>query len=141
MSWVYEIALGGLYDDQDRRRASGYSGHGDFRNDPTKCHVKHGPIPCGKWALGPPYKSDKHGPYVIPLTPIEVDMTGRDGGFLVHGDSLEHPGEASEGCIILPHNNRIELWESGCRRLLVVEKFIGRGMGDVQYADSQALQT
>lgn len=34
------------------------------------------------------------------LTPyVENQMCGRDG-FMIHGDSSAHPGEASDGCIV-----------------------------------------
>lgn len=135
MAWVYEIVSGFLYDDTDHIRARGYSGHGEFKNDPSKCVVKHGPIPLGKWAIGPPFNTDKHGPFCIPLGPIEVELNGRSG-FLIHGDSLEHPGEASEGCIILPHATRVLIWDSKDHRLLVVAQLVARvGMGDVKMAD------
>jgi hypothetical protein len=39
-------------------------------------------------------------------------MFGR-GLFLVHGDSIANPGEASEGCIIMPHGVRVNWLQTG----------------------------
>ena len=45
-------------------------------------------------------------------------MFGR-GDFLLHGDSIEHPGCASKGCIIMPRDVRQQVWQSGDRELQV----------------------
>jgi hypothetical protein len=37
----------------------------------------------------------------------------------MHGDSKEHPGCASQGCIILPRPVREQVWHSGDRELEV----------------------
>lgn len=90
----------------------GYSGHGDGRNCPEKQEiVKVGPIPRGLWGVeGPPYDHPDHGPYVLRLVAAPgTNLFGRSG-FLIHGDSIKHPGEASEGCIILPRQIREEIW-------------------------------
>ena len=43
------------------------------------------------------------------LTPApDTNTFGRDS-FLIHGDSSEHPGAASRGCIILPRNIRDQI--------------------------------
>ena len=67
-----------------------------------------------------PIDSFTHGAYAIPLIPDpDNQMFGRDH-FLCHGDSLVEPGSASEGCIIMPHQTRVEMWESNDRRLQVI---------------------
>jgi hypothetical protein len=54
------------------------------------------------------------------LTPApENTMFGRDG-FLMHGDSIEHPGCASEGCIIVGRAVREAVSESDDKSLEVV---------------------
>lgn len=64
--------------------------------------VDHGPIPQGLYYIGKPIDTIIRGPHVLPLTPSpENQMYGR-GGFLIHGDSIVDPGNASDGCIILP---------------------------------------
>jgi hypothetical protein len=55
------------------------------------------------------------------LTPdLSNAMFGRSE-FLCHGDSIEHPGAASEGCIITPRVVRHLLWSSGDHELTVIE--------------------
>ncbi len=46
-------------------------------------------------------------------------MFGRSG-FLIHGDSVSHPGEASEGCIILDRNVRETIANDDDKYLVVV---------------------
>ena len=81
---------------------SGYSGwrqgknHADMEDQPDV-----GPIPHGVYLIGRPHTSSRHGPHAMTLTPAEGTETYGRFGFLIHGDSIEHPGEASEGCIIL----------------------------------------
>jgi hypothetical protein len=100
---------------------SGYSGQPECRNDPNKCDVhNHGPIPPGRYTIGEPVNTETHGPFVLPLTPDESnEMHGRSG-FLIHGDSVAHPGTASQGCIILPRAVREAVHASGDRDLEVV---------------------
>ncbi|EOW6741402.1 hypothetical protein ACOZ0W_000484 [Cronobacter dublinensis] len=47
------------------------------------------------------------------------DMCGRDG-FMIHGESTAHPGEASDGCIILSLTNR-KIIAASDDKILVVE--------------------
>lgn len=105
MSWTYE-QLGGdilrvFKDGGEGLVGIGYSGHGYGKNNPSMQDVKGvGPIPCGRYIISEPFDSPKHGPYCLRLTPMEGTNTfGRDG-FLIHGDSIIHPGMASEGCIV-----------------------------------------
>ena len=100
----------------------GYSGKGKGKNNPAMENVPLvGPIPSGLWEIdGPPRHTKEHGPYVLGLVPVlGTDAHGRTE-FLIHGDSLTDPGEASEGCIIMPRVVRERIWQSGCRRLQVV---------------------
>jgi hypothetical protein len=47
-------------------------------------------------------------------------MCGR-GGFLIHGDSISHPGDASDGCIILTRPEREAIVKTGSKMLIVVD--------------------
>ena len=60
-----------------------------------------GPLPAGTYLIELPREDGGHlGPYVMELTPGSGnDMKGR-AGFYIHGDSVSHPGYASEGCIV-----------------------------------------
>ncbi|MNH36588.1 hypothetical protein D3C79_973950 [compost metagenome] len=46
------------------------------------------------------------------------DMCGRDG-FMIHGESSAHPGEASDGCIILNLSSRKIIAASSDKTLVV----------------------
>lgn len=79
-----------------------------------------GPIPTGAYWIGEARDTPDHGPVVMPLVPVPgVDIYGRSG-FLLHGDSREHPGEASHGCIILPRPIRERIAANSDRLLLVI---------------------
>jgi hypothetical protein len=122
--WTYEQATGTLLDGDGNVIAHGYSGAGDGKNDPSKQDEREiGPVPQGTYTIGAPEfvnTHGPHGPFVLPLAPDPGDeMFGRSG-FLMHGDSVEHPGAASKGCIIMPRNVRENVWNSGDHRLQVV---------------------
>ncbi|HLG99830.1 MAG TPA: tlde1 domain-containing protein [Bryobacteraceae bacterium] len=103
---------------------SGYSGHGDGKNDPDFQNIANvGPIPRGKYRIGGPedLQGGPHGPYVLPLRPDpENEMFGRSG-FLIHGDEIAHPGEASFGCIIMAREIREAITRWGDSDLEVIE--------------------
>jgi hypothetical protein len=80
--------------------ATGYSGAGTGRNNPAEQAVPNiGPIPQGRYRIGPPFDAVKQGECTMRLTPVGHDALGRTG-FLIHGDNLTH--DASTGCVILP---------------------------------------
>lgn len=98
-----------------------YSGHGVGKNNHDYEKMQNiGPIPCGEWEIS--HWDDHHGdkgPIVAVLIPIGHNAWGRTA-FLIHGDSMTDPGNASHGCIIADHNVRVALRASGERRLKVV---------------------
>lgn len=100
---------------------AGYSGKGVGKNNGRFEQIKDtGPIPKGIYVIGVPQNTDDHGPYVMKLTPKpENKMFGREG-FLIHGDSLKKPGEASEGCIVLSSELRKVIGGSGYKVLQVI---------------------
>lgn len=77
----------------------GYSGHSEGRNNPAM-ESEHmvGPIPRGRYKIGPAFDHPQKGPICFRLTPDGHDALGRSG-FMIHGDNITH--DASEGCIIL----------------------------------------
>lgn len=120
MTWRYQISLGQM--DNGTFLFKGYSGNfGPNCNNPDACSVADvGPIPVGSYTMGASYTDEKRGPFTIPLYPaLENRMFGR-AGFLIHGDSIEHPGHASDGCIILGPVARKVLANSSDRELEVV---------------------
>jgi len=100
----------------------GYSGAGEGKNDPSFDDVVDvGPLPAGHYKIGAPedMEGGPHGPFVLPLTPDPAnEMFGRSG-FLIHGDT-DPPGNASEGCIILPREVREAIAASPDKHLEVV---------------------
>lgn len=93
---------------------TGYSGLGLCKNNPDMQNVVgQGPIPQGFYTIEPAVEGTMHGPLALPLTPEAGNhMFGREG-FMIHGDSTEHPGQASHGCIILPREVREAILTSG----------------------------
>lgn len=101
MTYIYSQATGSLTKD-DKLVGVGYSGHGDGKLNPDMQDIRdEGPIPRGFWRIGTPYDSESHGPHVMSLTPLEATETFGRSGFLMHGDAVSHPGNASLGCIIM----------------------------------------
>jgi hypothetical protein len=118
--WTYQQSSGELSHD-GKLIAQGYSGFGDGKNNPAmETVIGVGPIPRGYWTIaGLPEETEEHGPYVLVLVPNSVTASFSRSGFLIHGDSIEHPGQASHGCIVLPHAARVAIWESGDHQLQV----------------------
>lgn len=120
MTWRYEQATGQLsHDGVDV--AVGYAGAGEGKNNPDMQDVQCvGPIPRGRYSINAPMDTKTHGPYAMHLTPDPSnDMCGRSA-FMIHGDSVVHPGTASEGCIIQARPVRQQIWNSGDHDLTVV---------------------
>lgn len=119
--WSYEIKSGFLRDPTGVYVSTGYSGEPDAINDPLKTNIPDvGPIPCGVYTIGSPVDTSTHGPYVMGLHPSRNTITFGRSGFLMHGDSIEHPGAASHGCIIMPRSVRERVWMSQDHTLEVV---------------------
>lgn len=118
--WTYEQRTGRILQDGEYV-ATGYAGKGDGINNPDMQDVHNvGPIPRGGYRVCAPVNTNTHGPYVLRLEPDPAnEMFGRSG-FLIHGDSVKHPGTASEGCIIQARATRELVWESGDHQLEVV---------------------
>lgn len=100
----------------------GYSGLGPGKNNSAmECVPDIGPIPRGNWSIvGKPFNDPDHGPYCLRLEPQPGTSTCGRSGFLIHGDSIEHPGSASKGCIIQSRGIREAIWASGDTNLEVV---------------------
>lgn len=124
MPWSYNQTTGELRKD-GILAGRGYSGHGNGVNNPElEAVAEVGPIPCGWWTIYPPRNSPKTGPYTLPLRPDKDTVIYGRSAFELHGDSKEHPGQASHGCIAAPLNVRHRVWQSGDTRLQVVSGFI-----------------
>lgn len=116
MGWSWDQSEGALYLD-GQWMARGYSGRGEGRNNPAREAVRGvGPIPAGRWRIGPPRSSVRTGPHVMDLSPVGHDAHGRSA-FQIHGDNAA--GDASSGCIVLPRTWREMISASGIRMLEV----------------------
>jgi hypothetical protein len=112
MSWIYEQLTGNLIDPTGELQGKGYSGQPPHVNDADSQEMANwGPIPEGLWqAVELIPESKTHGPYAIRLEPYPETETFGRSGFLMHGDSVIHPGFASDGCIIQSRDVREMFW-------------------------------
>lgn len=118
--WIYSQSTGKLWDKNGKFYHQGYAGKGEGKNNPDQEGVPFvGPIPRGKYVIGEAYNSPDKGPLVMTLRPIDHDALGRTD-FLVHGDSIKNPGEASEGCVIMPRYVRAQINDSDDKEFFVV---------------------
>lgn len=120
--WVYKQSTGEFFKD-GARLGIGYSGAPGHKNKPDDEHLSNrGPIPRGRYRIGPVVAIEGKGPVCIDLAPTaeqRANMHGR-GGFLIHGDSISAPGTASRGCIILRRSIREAVVASPDKDLEVV---------------------
>ena len=120
--WTYRITTGHIFRN-GLRAGKGYSGYNDCANDPKKVAVKmQGPIPPGKYKIGPAYQHPKLGPVCMNLDPLPgTEMHGRSL-FRIHGDnSTPAPFDGSHGCIVLARPIRELINKSQDRVLEVTE--------------------
>ena len=118
--WTYEQLTGRILQD-DELVGTGYAGSPQGKNNPDMQEVAQtGPLPRGTYAIEAPQNSPHTGPFTLDLTPDPAnEMFGRSE-FRIHGDSIEHPGTASEGCIITARAIRERIWNSEDHELTVV---------------------
>ena len=120
MPWQYRESTGELSRD-GVVVATGYSGRDMGKNNPDMDDaVGVGPIPCGNWTLEGVRDSPNTGPFSIALDPDVGTKTFGRSAFRIHGDSIQSPGTASHGCIILNRVMREKMWFSGDLKLTVV---------------------
>ena len=119
MPWTYSQSTGELRHN-GQLVGTGYSGIGDGLNNPAmEAAHNSGPTPRGSYTIGAPFHHHHAGNYVMRLTPTEgTNVYGRTG-LMMHGDSSQHPGEASNGCIIENFEARQRVWTSNDHILTV----------------------
>jgi hypothetical protein len=99
--WTYHQASGALWHDRILVD-TGYSGHGPGKDCPADEALPFvGPLPRGLWHIGTQRTDPRLGAIAMPLTPDPTTDTHAREGFWIHGDSIQHPGQASEGCLCL----------------------------------------
>ncbi len=128
MSWVYVQRTGELWKDGTLLCAHGYAGKddgdglvepGEGFNDPSKqTEVGVGPLPVGRYFIGPPFHHPTAGPYTLRLEPHPANQMHGRSGFLIHGGTSNT--SASRGCIVLSMAARAMIAESLDYELVVV---------------------
>lgn len=141
--WTFRQTDGQVEDFRGFHYSLSYAGRGEGKNNPLLQDVHAGsrwdadkklwipvdgltpddwgPLPRGIYFMQTPVDTTTHGPYVIWLTPDGANQMFGRSGFGWHGDSKEHPGLASEGCICSPRTLREMAWTSNDHRLQVIE--------------------
>ena len=126
--WTYEQSTGKLSED-GKLVGTGYAGgnipsnhNPKAVNNPAMQEIHCvGPLPRGLYTIGTAHNEPTLGPMAMYLQPsVGNTMFGRSG-FFMHADSISHPGQASEGCIVMPLNVRQQVATSSDRRLQVIE--------------------
>lgn len=127
MTWTYSQSSGQLTDPDGELVATGYAGgnrgaNPEGKNNPdAQDQPCIGPLPQGVYTFSRTEDSPKLGPFAILLDPDPGnEMYGRSV-FRMHGDSIAHPGCASEGCIIMPRAVREKVFASADHTLIVVK--------------------
>lgn len=78
-----------------------YAGHGAGLNNPAMQEIRDvGPIPQGRWSIGPLRTLPHLGPCMA-LTPLGGTDTFGRSGFLIHEDNAQHDHSASCGCVVV----------------------------------------
>lgn len=121
MTWIYEVKSKSFYLNEKFKFKARYAGAPGYKDDTKyECVQNKGPLPRGKYRIvGKPFRHHKAGRFTLRLEPYASNnMCGR-GGFLIHGDSTEHIGEASNGCIVANPGDRMAIWDSMDKELIV----------------------
>ncbi|MGF6964599.1 hypothetical protein OKW43_001604 [Paraburkholderia sp. WC7.3g] len=120
MAWIYKQTSGEMYHNGVLMEKKGYSGKGEGKNKRSKQYVRDkGPIPVGRYEITAPFDHTHTGKYSLRLNPVCRTCLGGRDGFMIHGDSLSDPGNASNGCIVIDKRIRKKMWDSGDRWLEV----------------------
>jgi hypothetical protein len=124
MAWTFEIPTGKWFDPLGNYMSTGYAGHGaGFDNVADESIADVGPIPEGAFQMGKWFDDPEKGKIVCHLTPLPGTNTYGRSGFMIHGDSIQHPGQASHGCPIADKPSRTRMSLSPDQILNAVREF------------------
>lgn len=119
MNWKFSQQYGKIWDSTNTYLGTGYAGREQGKNNPGYENVKGiGPLPHGTWKPVEFFESHPTvGKDAVRLEPADDETLkrvlsyGRDPkSFFMHGDSSEHPGLASHGCIVQAKPIRLKFW-------------------------------
>lgn len=120
MAWLYRVSTKQFFLNGYYRFSAKYSGRPGYQdNSDNQCVKSKGPIPKGSYTIGRPFHHPKTGRWTLRLTPLPSNQMCGRSGFMIHGDSQAHPGQASDGCIILDFAFREIITRSGITLLEV----------------------
>ena len=120
MSWIYHQRTGRL-ERNGEVVGTGYSGNGIALNNPSREGERdHGPIPRGRYRIGPAYHNETKGVLTMNLIPDGHNARNRTL-FRIHGDNSHVNHTASDGCVILSNPYRQRIAASPDHTLEVVE--------------------
>jgi len=119
MNWKFSQVNGRVWDSNGSLLGQGYAGRDAGKNNPAMENVKGiGPLPHGLWK--PVELFEVHptvGKFAVRVEPADDETLqrvigyGRDPkSFFMHGDSVEHPGLASHGCMVEQRPVRERFW-------------------------------
>lgn len=118
--WTYSQSTGALSDGNGRTWQC-YAGAGAGKNNPADQAIPDvGPLPRGVYLASDLQNRTKTGPASIALIPAPGNEEFGRSAFYMHGDSVLHPGCASEGCIVAPLAARL-LFAASHENLTVTE--------------------
>lgn len=120
-AYTFEQVTGDLLNETNTIDAHGYAGREAGKNNPDMQDVKGiGPLPRGWYTAQAPSDDPVVGKYAMRLIPdTSNEMFGRNS-FFMHGDSTEHPGLASHGCIVMPRSVRENFWNNALNHRIQV---------------------
>lgn len=115
---TFKQTTGEFFDSSQELEGIGYAGRDAGKNNPAMEGVKGiGPLPRGHYKAVELFEHHPTvGRYALRLEPDAETRTriiayGRDpDSFFCHGDSNEHPGLASHGCIVQQRPLREKIW-------------------------------
>ena len=127
-NFTFEQSTGKWFGPDGKYVVTGYAG-GNCGNNPEGINNPDmqdrpniGPLPEGLYKKGKLVLESHLGKYAIELIPDPSNNMFDRSDFYCHGDT-ERPHCASEGCIILPHDNRVAFYESPVQYVRVVKEY------------------
>ena len=139
MAWFYYVRQGALLRADGVLVAICHSGHGDAMNEPARQAERSvGPIPVGRYTIGPAHTHPTCGPVAMRLPPQPGTETFGRSGFLIHGaNRTPDPTDDSEGCIIADRWVREAVAASTDRDLEVVAEWPASRPLDPLYVEAE----
>lgn len=120
--FTYQQSTGKISAGDGSLLGTGWAGQEAGKNNPAMQNAANiGPLPRGRYTIGPAYHHPELGAVTMNLTPDTTnEMFGR-ADFRIHGASFTDPEHSSEGCIIQTRPVREMIDASSDRDLSVVE--------------------